>query len=42
MLVVADDLSGAVEVASVLGARRIALGHADVQSRLFLTLALCP
>jgi uncharacterized protein YgbK (DUF1537 family) len=29
MLVVADDLSGAVEVASVLGARRIALGHAD-------------
>ena len=29
MLVVADDLSGAVEVAAVLGARRIALGHAD-------------
>jgi 4-hydroxythreonine-4-phosphate dehydrogenase len=29
MLVVADDLSGAVEVASVLGARRIALGHTD-------------
>jgi 4-hydroxythreonine-4-phosphate dehydrogenase len=28
MLVVADDLSGAVEVAAVLGARRIALGHA--------------
>ncbi len=29
MLVVADDLSGAVEVAAVLGARRIALGHTD-------------
>ena len=29
MLVVADDLSGAVEVAAVLGAKRIALGHAD-------------
>ena len=29
MLVVADDLSGAVEVAAMLGARRIALGHAD-------------
>src|SRR5687768_12754873 len=29
MLVVADDLSGAVEVAAVLGAKRIALGHTD-------------
>ena len=29
MLVVADDLSGAVEAAAVLGARRIALGHTD-------------
>ncbi len=29
MLVIADDLSGAVEVAAVLGLKRIALGHAD-------------